>query len=370
MSIFDTVRGIGSKVHQNGGLMGAANYASGGQANKTTAVPSSAPPWMSYVNQVNNGIMGGLKNQSEAGNKQSAQTPSNPGQSAQQGLRPLQTPMPGKNGYTPTNAPHGMDMSNPGVQEQFWNQNQKLWTNGAFQGPGQGEQFWNQVQGNFNKASQDLTPQFNAYYDQARDSAVGAANQQAAARGAYGSSKALNNVGNVIADVEGQRAKASTDFMFQNANNQRAALGQFGDLAFGAQGMGNNRNAMDLNALNSAYGASGQAQGARGNRIQNQFNNQATMTGMYMPFLQNQYNGMLDTDQGLVTGSNEANIAGATNAVNQQSQNRAQNSQDLSNGLSLYGAFSRPSGGGGAPAAPSAPNPYSTSSYVPGYNNY
>jgi hypothetical protein len=299
-----------------------------------------------------------VKNMTTAPLKQSQQ-PTNAPTSPQQGLPPLQQQMPGKNGYTPTTSPYGQDMSNPGVQEQFWNQNQNLWTKGAFQGPGQGEQFWNQVQGNFNKAGADLTPQFNAYYDQAAKNAASSANTQAASRGVYGSSQALNGVNSAVADVEGQRAKASTDFMFQNAANQRQALGQYGDLAFGAQGMSNNRNAMDLNALNSAYGAAGQAQNQRGNRIQNQFNNQATMTGMYLPFLQGQYGGMLDADMGLVTGAQEAKVGAASNAVNQQQQNRQQNNQDLSTGLSLYGAFKGRGGNGGSgrPAPPPPRNP-------------
>lgn len=355
MSLIDAVNSAFVKKGQKAGaLPGGAN--------------SSTPPWMKYMNMANNNVKNmtlntGLQGNKPAGNQQPA---------PQQGLPPLQQQAPGKNGYTPTTAPYGMDMSNPGVQEQFWNQNQKLWTNGAFQGPGQGEQFWNQVQGNFNKAGQDLSPQFNAYYDLAAKNAASSANNQAAARGVYGSSQALNGVNSAVNDVEAQRAKASTDFMFQNAANQRSALGQYGDLAFGAQGMTNNRNAMDQNALNSAYAAAGQAQNQRGNRIQNQFNNQATMTGMYLPFLQGQYNGMLDTDMGLVTGAQEANVGAASNALNQQQQNRQNNSQDLSNGLALYGAFGggKGNGSGGGSPANTTPSPYYSSSYVPGYYNY
>lgn len=328
---------------------------------------SSPPPWQNYTNMLNNNVQSMVTAPLRQNSK-----PTNAPTSSQQGLPPLQQQMPGKNGYTPTTSPYGQDMSNTGVQEQFWNQNQNLWTKGAFQGPGQGEQFWNQVQGNFNKSNQDLTPQFNAYYDQAAKNAASSANSQAASRGVYGSSQALNGVNSAVADVESQRAKASTDFMFQNAANQRANLGQYGDLAFGAQGMGNNRQAMDLNALNSAYGAAGQAQNQRGNRIQNQFNNQATMTGMYLPFLQNQYGGMLGNDQALVTGAQETKVGAASNALNQQQQNRQQNSQDLSNGLSLYGAFSggKGNGAGGGSPAQTTPSPYSSGSYVPGYYSY
>lgn len=272
---------------------------------------------------------------------------------------PMNTPLPGKNGYTPTTAPYGMDQSNPGVQEQYWNQNQNLWNKGMSAGPGQGEQFWNQVQGTFNKTNQDLTPQFNKFYDQASAKATGEANKQAAARGVYGSSQALNNVGNIAADIEGQRAKASTDFMFGNAANQTQNLSQMGNLAFGAQGMANNRNAMDLSALNSGYQAAGQAQNQRDSRIQNQFNNTSTMTGMYLPFLQSQYGNMMDTDLGLVTGAQEAKVAATANDVANQQNHRQQNSNDFNNGAAVYGAFS----GGNSQPQPQQPQYAPTKGY-------
>jgi len=363
MSIVGTVLGIGKKVQQNGGLTNtAANFA--GQK-MPAGQNSSNPPWLQYANMLKNNV----QNMTQNAGKPKQQQPTNAPTSPQQGIAPLQQNMPGANGYTPTNSPYGQDMSNPGVQEQFWNQNQNLWTKGAFQGPGQGEQFWNQVSGNFNKANQDLTPQFNAYYDLASKNAASSANTQAASRGVYGSSQALNGVNSAVSDVESQRAKASTDFMFQNAANQRSNLGQYGDMAFGAQGMSNNRQAMDLNALNSAYGAAGQAQNQRGNRIQNQFNNTMGMQDRYLNFLNSQYGGVIDNDQALMSGSQEAKVGAASNAVNQQQQNRQQNSQDLSNGLSIYGAFK---GSGNKPPPGPAPqqpqyNPYSVGSYVPGY---
>lgn len=251
---------------------------------------------------------------------------------------------PNQNGYTPTTAPHGMDQSNPGVNQQFWNQNQNLWTKGAFQPPGQGQQFWNQVQGGFNKGAQDLTPQFNQYYDQARDSATGEANKQAAARGVYGSSQALNNVGNIAANVEGQRAKASTDFMFGNAANQRANLGQYGDLAFGAEGLGNQQRGLDLQGLNSAFSASNTAENNRSNQIQGQFDNAFRQQQAALGFLGQGYDAAIGNDASIYGGATNAGPAATGYALNQQAQNRSQNSQDFSNILGLYGAAT---GGGG-----------------------
>lgn len=261
-----------------------------------------------------------------------------------------------QNGYTPTTAPHGMDQSNPGVNQQFWNQNQNLWTKGAFQPPGQGQQFWNQVQGGFNKGAQDLTPQFNQYYDQARDAATGEANKQAAARGVYGSSQALNNVGNIAANVEGQRAKASTDFIFGNAANQRANLGQYGDMAFGAEGLGNQQRGLDLQGLNSAFSASNTAENNRNNQIQGQFDNAFRQQQAALGFLGQGYDAAIGNDASIYGGATNAGPAVTAAGLAQQGNNRAQNSQDLSNGLGLYGAFSGGGGSGGQ-------NP----NYNPGY---
>lgn len=263
---------------------------------------------------------------------------------------PQKMPTPGRNGYTPTTAPYGMDQTNPGVQEQFWNQNQNLWTKGAFQGPGQGEQFWNQVSGSFNTPGNNgnLQPQFDAAYDRAKEKAVGTANQQAAARGVYGSSAALNNVGNVITDIEAARAKEASNFALANSQNQRSQLGMYGDMAFRAQDANLANRGFDLNSLNSAYNASGAAQGQRDNRIQTQFGNTMAMTGMYMPFLQNNYDQMLGTDMGLMTGAQEMGVSGTANALANQQANRQQFNQDISTGLGLYGAF-KPSPGQPAP---------------------
>lgn len=313
-----------------GGIQGIGGKVSG--KSNTNPMPQ---------NQIQNSI-GMMNNMIQGKNPYGGKTNQHPQAAGQQNpsinSAPQGMPTPGKNGYTPTTAPYGMDQSNPGVQEQFWNQNQNLWLKGAFQGPGQGEQFWNQVQGNFN-TNNNLQPQFDAAYDRSRDKAVGAANQQAAARGVYGSSAALNNVGNVIGDFESNRAKAATDFALANAANQRANLGQYGNLAFQAQDAGMANRAFDLGALGQAYGAAGSAQDARRARTQDAFGNTAAMAGMYMPFLQNNYDQLLGTDMSLVTGATQAGPAATAQALAQQSNNRQQISQDFSNALGIYGAY-------------------------------
>lgn len=187
------------------------------------------------------------------------------------------TAQPSHNGYNPTTAPHGMDMTAPGVKEQHWNMNQNKWfdtpgvdwansqlpqyedpwfgeqTNqqlaGTIAQPGAGQQYWNGISGQANTMTApeatiaggysgpnnaqtafdtmtgrlpgSLQPQFDAYYDRMKQKNMGDVNAQAAARGSYGSSSALNGAIGASLDAEAQRAKAATDFSLADSANQR-----------------------------------------------------------------------------------------------------------------------------------------------------
>lgn len=344
----DQARKLAKNTLNSGGIKGAAaNIASGGTQKMDAAKSGQGlNNAMNIGSQIANNIASGKGNplapQSAPGNNQQSNY-GNP----QQGIPALKPLSPNKNGYTPTSAPYGMDQTNPGVNEQFWNQNQNLWTKGAFGAPGQGQQFWNQIKGDYNNASQSLQPQFDKAYDNAQANAVGAANAQAAARGVYGSSKALNNVGNIITDSEANRAGAYTDFALKNAQNQQNAAQTYGGLAFGSEGLGNQQRGLDLSALNSGFSASNVAQNNRGNRVQGAFDNAFRNQGQTLDFLQGQYGGLINNDQDLYTGATNAGPAATQEAVNASNGRRQQNTQDLSTGLSLYGAFGGGSSGGG-----------------------
>jgi hypothetical protein len=183
----------------------------------------------------------------------------------------------GQVSYNPTTAPHGMDMSAPGVQEQFWNQNQGMWFDSPsldwvdqqlpqFQDPwygeqwnqqnmggigaaGAGQQYWNGIQGQANTMTGaeravsggykgpnnalsafkqtnaalpgSLQPQFDAYYDRMKQKSMSDVNAQGASRGVYGSNASLNNSIGAGIDVEAQRAAAATKFSLDDSANQR-----------------------------------------------------------------------------------------------------------------------------------------------------
>lgn len=73
--------------------------------------------------------------------------------------------------------------------------------------------------------------EFDPFYDRARQLGVQSYNQNAAGRGVYGSSEALSGVGNVITDIEAQRANRSFDAEMQRAQEQRMRQGMLGDQA-------------------------------------------------------------------------------------------------------------------------------------------
>lgn len=363
----------------------------------------------------------------------------------------------GTNGqhYNPTTAPHGMDMSAPGVQEQFWNNNQQLWlddpntdwvestlpqyqdpwfgeqTNqqlaGTIANPGAGQQYWNGIAGQANtmtgaessiaggykgpnnaQTAFDITkgrlpdsfqPQFDAYYDRMKQKTMGDVNSQSAARGAYGSNAALNNSIGAGLDIEAQRAKASTDFMFQDSANQRNWLdslsgqgrsadlsGQgafglnidaakfgldktktYGDLAFDAERMDfdkkktagemafgvdeHRQSRLDSGTsaatiasenrnrnVNDTYDAAGDAQDAREGRINELYGQNANFSNDVVDFLGENFDKLLGADGQMNEQEMEALIAQTADERGWNDQQKEVFARDIKGIISLYKA--------------------------------
>jgi hypothetical protein len=216
---------------------------------------------------------------------------------------------------------------------------------------------------------------FDPFYDRARQLGVQSYNQDAAGRGVYGSSEALSGVGNVITDIEAQRANRSFDAEMQRTQEQRARqelLGnqaRMGDLsslaAFGANLSGaetfaninNMQGNLELgrNQLlgNMANNADSQALGAQNANIAglNAFGNIASSadsaeTNRY----QASTNAMNNADQTALARMNSgadiafrgddsarADFTASTNAANQAAQlgmDRTRTSADIANTMS------------------------------------
>ena len=136
---------------------------------------------------------------------------------------------------------------------QYTGQNhaQGQYQQNAASGPMAAQQFYDQVGGSYAELGQYQDPNraagqyeqtqqafgdlpianFDPFYDRARQLGTQDYNRQAAGRGVYGSSEALSGVGNVITDIEAQRANRSFDAEMQRAQEQRARQQLLGEQA-------------------------------------------------------------------------------------------------------------------------------------------
>ena len=176
-------------------------------------------------------------------------------------------------------------------QYQGGNQANAQYQQNAASGPLAAQQFYDQVAGSYGSMGQYNDPNlaagqyaqtqqafgdlpianFDPFYDRARQLGVQDYNRQAAGRGVYGSSEALSGVGNVITDIEAQRANRSFDAEMQRAQEQRARQ----------ELLGNQARMGDLSSL-AAFGAnlSGlETYGGLANAAGNQTLGQQTMLG-------------------------------------------------------------------------------------------
>lgn len=121
----------------------------------------------------------------------------------------------------------------------------------AGSGPLAAQSFYNQVGGSYDSMGRYTDPNlaagqyaqtqgafgdmpianFDPFYDRASQLATQDYNRQAAGRGVYGSSEALSGVGNVITDIEAQRANRSFDAEMQRAQEQRMRQQLLGEQA-------------------------------------------------------------------------------------------------------------------------------------------
>lgn len=132
--------------------------------------------------------------------------------------------------------------SGPTSGQQFYNQVQgQLGTTGTYSDPNLAAGQYNQTQQSFGALP---IAQLDPFYDRAEQLGVQNYNNTAASRGVYGSSQALSGVGNVVSNMEAQRAKDSFDAQMQieQANQGRQTI------------LGNQARAGDLSSL-SAFGA-------------------------------------------------------------------------------------------------------------------
>jgi len=119
--------------------------------------------------------------------------------------------------------------SGPNSSQQFYDQAAGDYdSRGTFSDPNRAAGQYEQTQGAFGDMP---IAEFDPFYDRARQLGVQSYNQDAAGRGVYGSSESLSGVGNVITDIEAQRANRSFDAEMQRTQEQRMRQQLLGEQA-------------------------------------------------------------------------------------------------------------------------------------------
>ncbi len=276
----------------------------------------------------------------------------------------------------------GMNMETPGVHEQWFQQNEGKFAEkgesdkffqrtgegyaqeglgekfasenaAALQQQGQGEQWWSKYGGGFNQASASeglqQDPGLGAYYDRAKTRTAGSINDQLAARGSFGSSAGMQQIGDAMVGLEAERANKEADYragiagQADEARMTRMGLGgtfagQAQDRAQGrvAQGMGmasqaqnqmldrtmagqNAAGAVDaqnLNQLIAGGNASMGSQQMRTNRVQAGLDNRIRTSDIASSIIGGGMNNIADNDQKLFEAMEALGMGAAAQNVN------------------------------------------------------
>jgi hypothetical protein len=240
---------------------------------------------------------------------------------------------------TSTSAPQGyavqdgFDMSRAGAAEHAYGDNKgQLETQGAREAyasqPGQYQnafdqsaagQYWQSLQGT-------AAPQadMGAYYDRAYDKGANRINTQFGARGMYGSSAAMNGLGQFTADMGAQEAKDTAEYD-QRERAQRHEI--MSGAATGADRSGLDRFTAGLDAAGGAdrglldrLGLLGEgaasADASRNNRVNSTFDNLNGFTQGVSGQIGGIYSDALDTDLGLFDTNQEMGLGSGLQTLN------------------------------------------------------
>ncbi len=301
----------------------------------------------------------------------------------------------------------GMDLTQRGPGEQFFGA-----TAGSYLDPGAGEDFFKQTKGqygqagmgenfakdslgqfgggknpkvsensqsyfqefNANKPSVAEEPGFGAYYDRAKTRSASGINKQLAARGLFGSTGGMDQIGQAMTDLDAQQANREADYNLSRLGEQRQWESLGGNLAGQAdsnsmnqsqnalswmQGLGNLANAgqgMQMSRLgqgqdaanaaqtqgfnrlgqgqNFAFGAQDAGQG----RAQQLFNNNMGMGGALSNQMMGAYNDMLGMDQMLMDSGMGMELGLGAEALNQDRFQQQDKWNQMSNTADLFGS--------------------------------
>lgn len=265
--------------------------------------------------------------------------------------------------YTPPEG-HGLDMMKPGAaeqryedtkgqydaptqMEQFWSQNAS-----SFQAPTQSEQFASDVNSRFGTGPQiNKDGNYGAYYDRAKERAVESLDSSLAARGSYGSSVGLGQIGETISDLEADRARTEADYNLRASDAERgwvdtlsgvqntAADDKMNRFRTGGE-LASTSDAMKAERLRSGMNAADTAQGRQRERGQDFITNEMAMGDRMSGLMGDYANGALTNDQALLDAILSLNIGqgaqGVANATHNATQSRDDSERNTDNMMAIY----------------------------------
>ena len=242
-----------------------------------------------------------------------------------------------------------LDRTNPGFAEQR-----------AAAGPGGGQQFVSNLQSQYGGMIGGANPTAHAYqqfqqnrpdirqdagldpyYQNAQRRALEGINQNAASRGAYGSSAALAGGQEAITNLAAEQANREADYHLRRMGEQRGWESLAGQLA-GQQSASQLGWAQGLGGLGLAgeqLGANIDATGqqAREGRLQNMFNNMFQREALYAPLIAGYQGDTITQDIDLLGGAAGGNNAATFEGSSQQGGRNEQTAQGAGQVLQLIG---------------------------------
>lgn len=257
-----------------------------------------------------------------------------------------------------------VNQSGPGTGESYYGNNKQVWQSPSYgevnaQGianqysdtnnrpavSNNSQDWYSQYAGNMPSIASD--PGLDPYYNNAEKRSTEAINQATAARGAYGSSAANDQISRGITDLEADKAQHEAQYNLQRLAEQRAWQSLGGNLAgqsdqnslaqnqneqgwAGLLGkLGLDASQFGLQRTNAGMDAAGNAQGMNRSRGNDYFNQQLAMGDRMSDLMRSIYLPALDNDASMMSDASSGNIA----TGNQTAANERQNSQDTVNAL-------------------------------------
>jgi hypothetical protein len=235
------------------------------------------------------------------------------------------------------NTPGSGEVNNLGLLAQFQDPNNRVQVNNRQ------NDWFNHFQGHMPDIASD--PGLAAWYDNAEKRSTENINRIMAARGAYGSSAANDQVSRGITDLEADKAKNEAQYNLQRLAEQRAWEGLGGNLASGADTQNNtmgdqqrqwvellsklgiDAEKLGLDRTNAGQDAANSAENFKNTRFQNYVNNETTSGDRLADIIRRHLGSLLSDDTAIEGDASSGGVAEGNATLT----NEGKNAQDTLN---------------------------------------